>query len=63
MDLNYSPEDVAYRKQVRAWLEQNSPSAPPRTLDERVEHDRDRVGLDSPSVRGCLVDGPLDRKT
>ena len=24
MDLNYSPEDVAYRKQVRAWLEQNS---------------------------------------
>ena len=35
MDLNYSPEDIAYRKQVRTWLEQNLPSSPPRTLDER----------------------------
>ena len=35
MDLNYSPEDVAYRKQVRTWLEQNVPSSPPRTLEER----------------------------
>ena len=25
MDLNYTPEDVAYRKQVRAWLEENMP--------------------------------------
>ena len=25
MDLNYTPEDVAFRKQVRAWLEQNLP--------------------------------------
>ena len=30
-----SPEDVAFRKQVRAWLEQNLPAAPPRNLDER----------------------------
>src|SRR6266581_5033628 len=25
MDLNYTPEDVAFRKQVRTWLEQNLP--------------------------------------
>ena len=35
MDLNYTPEDVAFRKQVRAWLEQNLPAAPLRSLDER----------------------------
>jgi alkylation response protein AidB-like acyl-CoA dehydrogenase len=35
MDLNYTPEDVAFRKQVRAWLEQNMPAGPLRTLEER----------------------------
>ena len=35
MDLNYTPEDIAFRKQVRAWLEQHLPTAPLRTLDER----------------------------
>jgi alkylation response protein AidB-like acyl-CoA dehydrogenase len=35
MDLNYTPEDVAFRKQVRAWLEQNMPAEPLRTLEER----------------------------
>ena len=35
MDLDYTPEDIAYRKQVRAWLEQNLPREPIRTLAER----------------------------
>jgi len=35
MDLNYTPEDVAFRKQVRAWLEQNLPADPLRGLAER----------------------------
>src|SRR5689334_4864697 len=35
MDLNYTPEDVAFRKSVRAWLETSLPRAPLRTLDER----------------------------
>ncbi|HUG37495.1 MAG TPA: acyl-CoA dehydrogenase family protein [Candidatus Limnocylindrales bacterium] len=35
MDLTYTPEDLAFRKQVRAWLEGNLPKAPLRTLDER----------------------------
>jgi len=35
MDLNYTPDDVAFRKQVRAWLEHNLPAAPLRSLAER----------------------------
>jgi alkylation response protein AidB-like acyl-CoA dehydrogenase len=35
MDLNYTPEDIAYRKQVRAWLEQNLPPEPIATLEQR----------------------------
>jgi alkylation response protein AidB-like acyl-CoA dehydrogenase len=35
MDLNYTPEDVAFRKQVRAWLEQNLPRAEIKTLEDR----------------------------
>ena len=34
MDLNYTAEDVIFRKQVRAWLEQNMPRQI-RNLDER----------------------------
>ncbi|HZP46511.1 MAG TPA: acyl-CoA dehydrogenase family protein [Candidatus Binataceae bacterium] len=33
MDFNYSPEQEAYRQQVRAWLEANQP--PPLTAEER----------------------------
>jgi alkylation response protein AidB-like acyl-CoA dehydrogenase len=35
MDLNYTPEDVAFRKQVRAWLEQNLPRSEIKTLEDR----------------------------
>ena len=35
MDLNYTPEDIAFRKQVRAWLEQNLPREPIATLAQR----------------------------
>ena len=35
MDLNYTPEDVAFRKQVRAWMEANVPREKPRTLAAR----------------------------
>jgi len=34
MDLNYTPEDLAYRKQVRTWLEQNLPREPIATLEQ-----------------------------
>ena len=35
MDLNYTPEDVAFRKQVRAWLEPNLPKGEIKTLEQR----------------------------
>ncbi len=35
MDLNYTPEDVAFRKHVRAWLEHNLPRAEIKTLEDR----------------------------
>jgi len=35
MDLNYTPEDIAFRKTVRTWLEEHLPRAPLRTLEER----------------------------
>lgn len=35
MDLNYTPEDIAYRKDVRAWLEKNLPRTEIHTLDDR----------------------------
>ena len=40
MDLNYTPEDVAYRREVRAWLEQNLPRDPIRTLAQRRQWHR-----------------------
>ena len=35
MDLTYTPEDIAFRKQVRTWLEQNLPKKEIRTLEDR----------------------------
>ncbi|MFW6074044.1 MAG: acyl-CoA dehydrogenase family protein, partial [Chloroflexota bacterium] len=35
MDLRYTPEDIEFRKQVRAWLEENLPEKEPETLEER----------------------------
>jgi len=35
MDLNYTPEDAAFRKHARTWLEQSLPRRELRTLDDR----------------------------
>jgi alkylation response protein AidB-like acyl-CoA dehydrogenase len=35
MDLNYTPEDIAFRKQVRSWLEANLPKKKLVTLAEK----------------------------
>src|SRR3979490_1101622 len=36
MDLNYTPDDIAFRKQVRTWLEENLLRKEIRTLDDRL---------------------------
>ena len=40
MDLTYTPEDIAFRKQVRSWLEHNVPSPPITTLEQRRQWHR-----------------------
>ena len=35
MDLNYAPEDLAFRQATRAWFEKNTPAVEPKTLAER----------------------------
>jgi alkylation response protein AidB-like acyl-CoA dehydrogenase len=35
MDLNYAPEDLAFRRATRAWFEKNTPAVEPKTLAER----------------------------
>ena len=44
MDLNYTPEDTAFRKQVRTWLEQNLPTTEIRTLEDRLAWHRKLFG-------------------
>ena len=39
MDFNYSPEQEAYRQEVRTWLEANQP--PPLTPEEKERIDED----------------------
>ena len=57
MDLNYTPEDIAFRKQVRAWLEQNLPRDPIRTLAarrrwHRTLHEGGYLGMGWPKEYG-----------
>ena len=37
MDLNYAPEDIAFRETCRRWLEANVPQHDLKTLDERKQ--------------------------
>jgi len=66
MDLNYTPEDVAFRKQVRAWLEQNLPADPLRGLAERkVWHrklyEADYLGMGWPKEYGGQGARPMEQ--
>jgi alkylation response protein AidB-like acyl-CoA dehydrogenase len=36
MDLNHTPEDIAFRKQVRAWMDAHVPREKPTTLAARL---------------------------
>ena len=39
MDFNYSPEDEAFRREFRAWLEVNAPHEPMQSLAGGFEQD------------------------
>ncbi|MGH6781613.1 MAG: acyl-CoA dehydrogenase family protein [Sphingomonadaceae bacterium] len=40
MDLNYTPEQDAFRAEVRAWMEANVPKTPLKTLEGREGYDQ-----------------------
>ena len=57
MDLNYSPEDRAFREATRRWFEANTPKVEPKTLAERKAwhrkmYDAGYVGLLWPKEYG-----------
>jgi alkylation response protein AidB-like acyl-CoA dehydrogenase len=35
MDLNYAPEDLAFREATRRWFAEHTPAVEPKTLAER----------------------------
>ena len=66
MDLNYTPEDIAYRKQVRAWLEQNLPSGEITTLEDRRRwhrklHEGGYLGMGWPKEYGGAGARPMEQ--
>ncbi|MGH7278012.1 MAG: acyl-CoA dehydrogenase family protein, partial [Candidatus Rokuibacteriota bacterium] len=64
MDLNYSPEDRAFRAETRRWLENNAPRQELKTLDERREwhgqlYARGYIGMRWPREYGGQGAGPM----
>lgn len=42
MDLNYTPEQIAFRKEVRAWLDANVPAKPLKSFDTQEGFEQHR---------------------
>jgi alkylation response protein AidB-like acyl-CoA dehydrogenase len=66
MDLNYSPEDVAFRADTRRWLEANVPRQDLKTLGERKEwhrklYDAGYVGMLWPKEYGGRGATPMQQ--
>jgi alkylation response protein AidB-like acyl-CoA dehydrogenase len=66
MDLNYSPEDRAFREATRRWFEANTPKAEPKTLAERKAwhrkmYDAGYVGLLWPKDYGGRGATPMQQ--
>ena len=54
MDFNYSPEDEAFRRELRSWLEANVPKhRDDDTADLGMMHDE---GMDAPQIQKVLDD-------
>jgi len=66
MDLNYAPEDSAFPKQVRPWLEQNLPKKEIANLEERRARHRKLfeagyLGVGSPKEYGGGSARPVEQ--
>ncbi len=70
MDLRYTPEDEAFRQEVRGWLDANLPSDKIRSMEERQAwhrklYDAGYVGMGWPREYGgreAPPDGAGDRR-
>jgi alkylation response protein AidB-like acyl-CoA dehydrogenase len=66
MDLNYTPEDQAFRRQVREWLTANLPDKRPETLEERRAwhrkmYDAGFIGMGWPKAYGGREARPMEQ--
>jgi alkylation response protein AidB-like acyl-CoA dehydrogenase len=66
MDLNYSPEDRAFRDRTRGWLETNVPRDDLKTLDERKQwhrklYEAGYVGMLWPKAYGGWGATPMEQ--
>jgi alkylation response protein AidB-like acyl-CoA dehydrogenase len=65
MDLKYSPEDLAYREHVRAWLRANQPGELQTLDDKRAWHrrlyDAGFVGMGWPKAYGGREARPMEQ--
>ena len=58
MDLSYTPEQIAFRKEVRTWLEENIPAEPLKSFDteegfnQHREWEKELSGLPGPGEAG-----------
>jgi alkylation response protein AidB-like acyl-CoA dehydrogenase len=66
MDLNYAPEDLAFRRATRAWFASNTPAVEPKTLAERKAwhrtlYDAGYVGMLWPTEYGGRGATPMQQ--
>src|SRR6266436_8482696 len=66
MDLNYAPEDLAFRQATRRWFETNTPTVEPKTLEERrawhrTMYDAGYVGMGWPTEYGGRGATPMQQ--
>ena len=66
MDLNYAPEDLAFRQSVRQWFQANTPKVEPKTLAERkawhrTMYDAGYVGMLWPKEYGGRAATPMQQ--
>jgi len=66
VDLRYSPEDIEFRKKVRAWFEENLPRKKLETFEERREwhrklYDAGFIGMGWPKEYGGREARPMEQ--
>jgi alkylation response protein AidB-like acyl-CoA dehydrogenase len=66
MDLRYTPEDEAFRQEVRQWFAENLPSEPIKTLDDRRAWHRKLyeagfIGMGWPKAYGGWERRPMEQ--